>query len=175
MRSLILTIFISVVALIPMYAQDFPEISTENTKGNLVVLPGALEEGKSIVFLAFTAEAENKLKRWYGPVYTMFLDQSGFNSMAYDCEVRLVMMFTGASQGAANKIIDNIKTNVDPSMAEMLLFFKGNFSEEMKNLGLKKKDDCYFFVLDENGKILLQEKGNYTEAKLEKIANLVEL
>lgn len=175
MRALLFTTLVFFISIVSLSAQSFPELATENTDGNAVTLPNALKDGKSIVFLAFTSEAENKLKRWYNPVYTMFLDESGFNSMAYDCEVRLVMMFTGASQGAANKIIENIKTNVDPSMAEMLLFFKGNFASEMKALGLKKKDDCYVFVLDENGQILLQEKGNYTEAKLDKIASLVEL
>lgn len=175
MRALLFTILASFLSVLSLNAQVFPELETENTDGSSVVLPNALKDGKSIVFLAFTAEAENKLKRWYNPVYTMFLDKSGFNAMAYDCEVRLVMMFTGAAQGAANNIIENIKTNVDPSMAEMLLFFKGNFAEEMKALGLKKKDDCYVFVLDENGNILLQDKGDYTEDKLEKIASLVEL
>lgn len=175
MREFVFTLGLSFLAIMGVEAQMFPQISAESVKGKTLEIPTALNGTKSIVFLAFTAEAENKLKHWYEPVYMMFLDQSGFNAMAYDCEVKLMMMFTGASQGAANKIIDNIKKNVDPSMAEMLLFYQGNFSEQMNALGLKKKDDCYVFVLDEKGNILLQETGNYSESKLDKIASLVEL
>ncbi len=175
MKEFVFTFGLSFLTILGVKAQMFPQISAESVTGKTLEIPTALNGTKSIVFLAFTAEAENKLKQWYEPVYMMFLDQSGFNAMAYDCEIKLMMMFTGASQGAANKIIDNIKKNVDPSMAEMLLFYQGSFSEQMNALGLKKKDDCYVFVLDENGKILLQETGNYSESKLDKIASLVEL
>jgi len=156
-------------------AQQFPDIQTENLKGDKLQVPEDLSGKKSIVFLAFTPEAEQMLDNWYAPVYTLFLDKSGFNSMAYDCHVKLVMMFTGASQAAAEKVMEKIRKNVDEDLNNYLLFYQGEFKEQMQALDLKKKDDAYVFVLDENGKIILKETGTYSESKLDKIASLVEL
>lgn len=156
-------------------AQQFPGIETEDLRGNKLPVPEQLNGKKSIVFLAFTPEAEEMLDNWYAPVYTMFLDKSGFNSMAYDCHVKLVMMFTGASQAAAEQVMEKIRKNVDEELNNYLLFYQGEFKEQMQALDLKKKDDAYVFVLDETGKIILKETGTYSESKLERIASLVEL
>ncbi len=115
------------------------------------------------------------LDNWYEPVYTMFIDESGFNAMAYDCHVKLIMMFTGVGQAAADGIIKKIKANVDESFNDYLLFYQGEFKDQMKALELDKKNDAYVFVLDENGSIIFKDSGRYSESKLEKIADLVEL
>lgn len=156
-------------------AQQFPEMETQNVETETVVLPEDFAGKKTILFLAFTAEAEQQLDNWYAPVYTLFLDQSGFNAMAYDCHVKLVMMFTGPAQAAADKVIEKMSENVADDMKDYLLFYQGNFKDEMKELELQKKDDCYVLVLDEKGKVIYNEKGNYSEKKLESIAKLVEL
>lgn len=157
------------------FAQSFPSISTEQPDGEKVVLPNDLNGKKSIIFLAFTERAECVLDDWYAPVYTMFLDKSGINALAFDCNVKLVMMFTGVGQAASEKIMGKIRDNVDEEMNDYLLFYQGSFKEHMQSLGLKKKDDAYVIVLDEEGKIMLQESGKYSEAKLDRIADLVEL
>jgi len=157
------------------YAQSLTPFTAQTLTDEKIELPQSLNGKKSIVFLAFTKEAEMMLDNWYAPVYTMFLDQSGFNAMAFDCHVKLVMMFTGVGEQLADNIIEKIKENVDEEMNDYLLFHKGDFKSQMKALGLKKKDDAYVLVLDEKGDILLLETGRYSESKLDKIADLVEL
>lgn len=169
------TILILTLWTLSAGAQDFPAISTESPDENVVNIPSELNGKKSIIFLAFTQDAEEMLDNWYAPVYTLFLDKSGFNAMAYDCHVKLVMMFTGLGQSVANGIMEKIRSNVDESMNDYLLFYQGDFSDQMGALGLKKKNDAYVFVLDEEGKIIFQDSGQYSESKLEKIADLVEL
>lgn len=156
-------------------AQTFPNIEAETIQNKKLNLPSDLNGKKSIVFLAFTQEAEQMLDNWYEPVYTMFIDESGFNAMAYDCHVKLIMMFTGVGQAAADGIIKKIKANVDESFNDYLLFYQGEFKDQMKALELDKKNDAYVFVLDENGSIIFKDSGRYSESKLEKIADLVEL
>ena len=156
-------------------AQKFPSINAESLTGKNIDIPSALKGKKSIIFLAFTPQAEEMLDNWYEPVYTMFIDESGFNSMAYDCHVKLIMMFTGAGQSMADGIMAKIRKNVDEEFNNYLLFYQGSFKEQMLSLDLDKKDDAYVFVLDENGTIILKESGRYSESKLEKIADLVEL
>lgn len=177
MKNLMLSITLLLMNLAVMHAvaQQFPVIETETVSGEKIEIPAALSGKKSIVFLAFTQKAEMMLDNWYAPVYTMFIDESGFNAMAYDCHVRLVMMFTGLGQQVADDIMEKIRENVDDTFNEHLMFYQGNFSAQMKALGLKKADDAYVFVLDEQGEILLKESGAYSESKLERIADLVEL
>lgn len=157
------------------YGQSFPNIQTEGLQKETVSIPQDLSGKKSIIFLAFTPAAERILDDWYAPVYIMFLDKSGFNAMAYDCHVKLVMMFTGSSQAAAGKIKEKIRMNIDESMNDYLLFYEGNFSDQMRALDIKKKNDAYVVVLDEQGNVMTIETGEYTEKKLEKIADMVEL
>ena len=45
----------------------------------------------------------------------------------------------------------------------------------MKLLEMDKKNDAYVFVLDEQGEIIFKDSGRYSESKLEKIADRVEL
>ena len=156
-------------------AQQFPSINTESPNRSEVNLPTDLSGKKSILFLAFKKEAEEMLDNWYAPVYTMFIDKSGFNAMAYDCHVKLVMMFTGLGQSLSENIMEKIRANVDEEMSDYLLFYQGDFKEHMQDLDLKKKDDAYVFVLDEAGKIIFHDSGRYSESKLEKMADLVEL
>jgi predicted transcriptional regulator len=85
------------------------------------------------------------------------------------------MIFTGVGQSAANGIIKKIKDNVDDEFNDYLLFYQGDFKDQMKALELDKKNDAYVFVLDEKGKIIFKDSGRYSESKLEKIADLVEL
>lgn len=174
----IISTFILTLLLTSMYTakgQSFPDTEAESLGGEKLSLPTALKGKKSIVFLAFTPTAEKVLEEWYGPVYIMFIDKSGFNAMAYDCHVKLMMMFTGSSQAAAKKVKEKVRRNADESMEEYLLFYEGQFSDQMKALGINKKNDAYVVVLDEEGKIMALENGHYTEKKLEKIADMVEL
>ena len=85
----------------------------------------------------------------------------------------MVMMFTGVGQTISDDILDKIRDNVDPSMNDYVLFYQGDFGQAMKELDLKKKNDAYVFVLDEDGKIIYQDQGQYSERKLDKIAELV--
>lgn len=174
-KTKVIVFFLAMLVSAIASAQSFPSIETEDLKGDKLQVPADLGGKKSIVFLAFTPEAEQMLDNWYAPVYTLFLDKNGFNAMAYDCHVKLVMMFTGASQAAAESVMEKIRKNVDEDLNNYLLFYQGEFKEQMQSLGLKKKDDAYVFVLDEKGKVILQETGTYSESKLEKIASLVEL
>ena len=132
-------ILVALNTSIQSFAQIFPAIQSESIQNNTIDIPEDLNGKKSIVFLAFTQQAEEMLDNWYEPVYTMFIDESGFNAMAYVCNVKLIMMFTGIGQSAANGIIKKIKDNVDEEFNDYLLFYQGSFKDQMKALDLDKK------------------------------------
>lgn len=153
----------------------FPKLQAETIQSEPLSIPESLEGKKSILFLAFSQRAETVLSDWYEPVYTLFLDKSGINALAYDCHVKLIMMFTGAGQALSKQVIDNVRSQTDDEYADYLLFYTGEFKEEMERLGISQKQDAYVFVLDEQGHIIYQSQGKYSEEKLEEIADLVEL
>jgi len=51
------------------------------------------------------------------------------------------------------------------------LFYKGSLDPYKKHL--KDKHKPYFFVLDDQGKIVYSTSGRYSEKKLDKIESLV--
>lgn len=153
----------------------FPTFVTEDLGSSSVEVPTGLKDKKRLVFLAFSQEAAEQLEDWYPPVYTLFLDDAGFNALAYDVDVRLVLMFTGAAQAATNKVIENLKRTTDSDLRDNVLFYQGSFREEGKELDIDGKDEPYVFVVDENGRILYATSGKYSDKKLEEISSLVEL
>lgn len=171
LNLLILFMFFSTIGL----GQSFPKITTTDLNTNTIDLPTALQGKKSILFIALTKKAEDKLTDWYEPVYMLFLDESGFNAMAYDCNIRLLMLFTGPSVSMAETIKQGIVQATDPSMASLLLFSEGSMNNEFKELGISKSGDAYVFVLDERGSVLFKSEADYSDKLLEKIADFVEL
>lgn len=157
------------------FGQSFPIINCKDIEGNMVSIPEDFLGRKMILFLAQSREAETELIDWYETFYTLFLDQNGFNSMAYDCDVKLLIMFSGSSQVAAKKVISSIKANVEEDMTNFLLFFEGSVDDNLQMLNLKKKEHCAIFVLDEKGETILQLDGKYSESKIEQISKLVEI
>jgi hypothetical protein len=158
-----------------LMSQTFPSIAVENIHSKEVNLPKDLMGKKSILFLAFTSNAESMLEDWYEPIYITFLDKSGFNAFVYDLNIKVVLFFTGANKSVAKSVRRKITEDIDPEMENLLLFFEGDCSAEMEILGVNCKSDTYAVVLDEFGNVLTIETADYSEEKLERIAELVEL
>jgi hypothetical protein len=157
------------------YGQVFPSISTNTLTREEVQLPDALNGKKSIIFLALSKKAEEKLADWYEPVYMLFLDESGFNAMAYDCNIRLLVLISGAALPAAERIKAQIALNANESMSELLLIAEGNFNGFYEDLSLSKNGDAFVIVLSENGSVIFQAEADYSDRLLDKIGELVEL
>lgn len=64
-----------------------------------------------------------------------------------------------------------IKSEIDPDLVPYVLFYKGGLAPYKAYL--KGENKAYFFVLDENGKIIYSTSGKYTSKKLNKIEGLV--
>lgn len=155
--------------------QSIEPFNAENTDGKSLSIPKDLHGKKSILFFAFSEHASEMLEPWYEPVYVTFIDQEGLNAMFYDCNIKLMMMFTGSKQRAAGAVKAKVKANADEELLKLLLFYSGDFTKQANALGINKKEDLFVVVLDESGKILLAENGAYSEEKFERIADLVEI
>jgi len=149
----------------------FPNIKGESLKNKMIEIPKAAKGKYCLIGMASSRKAEADLKTWMQPVYDLFINQNTFIPIDYNMDIFFVPMFTGASQAAYKKVMKKTKSEIDPELAPYVLFYKGSLEPYKAHLKDKKKP--YFFVLDENGKIVYSTSGKYTAKKLDKIEGIV--
>ena len=162
--------------VVPGYAQvgeKFPEIETELLTNDKVVLPQTDDGKYTLVGLAWSKKAEDDLNGWLQPVYDMFINQNTFIPVDYNVNIYFMSVFSGVNKSAYNSVKTKVKEALDPELIPHVLFYKGDFDEYRKKLKLKDKSVPYFFVVDENGKIVHATSGKYSDKKLSKMEDLV--
>jgi hypothetical protein len=83
-------------------------------------------------------------------------------------------MFTGVNKAAAGPVKNKMRKKSDPELEPHLLFYKGEIKSFKESLSLDRKDTPYFFVLDENGKIVHTTSGAYSQDKMDAVEGLLE-
>lgn len=172
-----LKILITTLALYPIFAQAqigdiFPDMESENLLHNSINLPDDLKGKHTLIGLAFSKKSEDDLKSWYNPVYNQLIkkpEEGSLFAFSYDVNVYFIPMLTGAKKAAYGKVMKKVEKDLDPKLHPHILFYKGDFKTYEDALSISEKNDPYFFLLDEEGKIVYATRGRYTQAKLQKI------
>lgn len=151
----------------------FPNIIGESLENKMVELPLSSKGKYCLVGMASSQKAEAALQTWMQPVYDVFINQNTFMTIDYNLDIFFIPMFTGANQAMYNKVIQKTKAEIDAELAPHVLFYKGSLEEYQTKLNLNDKNVPYFFVLDENGKIVYATSGSYTAKKLDQIEALL--
>ncbi|PCI93856.1 MAG: hypothetical protein COB15_15605 [Flavobacteriales bacterium] len=149
----------------------FPSITGESLKNKMIELPKAAKGKYCLIGMASSRKAEADLQTWMQPVYDLFINQNTFIPIDYNMDIFFIPMFTGANQAAYKKVMKKTKAEIDPELAPYVLFYKGSLDPYKAHL--KDKNKPYFFVLDENGKIVYSTSGKYTAKKLDQIEGIV--
>lgn len=95
-------------------------------------------------------------------------------SFGYDVNVYFIPMFTGINAAATGTAKKKALKNVDPQLLPYILFYKGELKRFKDELDFEKKDIPYFFVLDQEGKIVFATSGAFSESKLDQIEEVIE-
>lgn len=151
----------------------FPEIIGENLDNQKVNLPKASKGKFCLIGMASSKKAEEDLKTWMQPVYDLFINQNTFMQIDYNMDIYFMPIFTGVNQVSYNAVMKKTKEDIDPELAAHVLFYKGSIDVFEEKLGLKDSTIPYFFVVDENGKIVYATSGKYSDKKLEKIESFI--
>jgi hypothetical protein len=180
MKKIILSIavcFVGISALQAQVGQVFPDIKGETAEGKTLQLPSAAKGKYTLLGLAFSTRSEKALQSWFEPVYTRFMaDKSNaglFADFAYDVNVYFVPMFTGANKVAAGPARKRMVKEVDADLHKHVLIYVGELDPYESQLGLTNKDEPYFFVLDESGKIVYTTRGAYSEKKMDQVEDIL--
>lgn len=155
----------------------FPEMQGESLTNQQVTVPNDTKDKLTLVGLAYSKKAEDDLKTWFQPVYDNFLKDAPKNSfipvMRPDVHVYFIPMFTGLKKAASGAALRKMKKDIDPKLHPNILVYSGNMKEYKDPLGLEKKDEPYFFVLDKTGKIVYATEGRCTPHKINAVLKFV--
>jgi len=167
-------------SILSLQAQNiFPSMEVETLENKKIQLPYFTKGKYTLLGLAYSKKSEKALNTWYQPVFNKFIKPKlggggFFNSFTYDINTYFIPMFTGVNAAATGTAKKKAIKNVDPKLQPYILFYKGKIKAFKEALNFNAKDIPYFFLLDEEGRIIFQTTGTYSNNKLSQIENEIE-
>ncbi|HYF67054.1 MAG TPA: hypothetical protein VD884_02910 [Ohtaekwangia sp.] len=154
----------------------FPDMEAETVEDKKVKLPLDVKGKYTLIGLAYSKKSEDELNSWFQPVFEKFIQKTGglLAGFSYDVNVYFVPMFTGVNAAATGTAKRKALKNIDPQLLPYVLFYKGELKSYKEALAFEKKDIPYFYVLDENGKIIFATSGKYTTQKMDQVEEVIE-
>jgi len=152
----------------------FPELTGEMLTGSAKSIPTDTKGKMTFVGMAYSSKSEDVLKTWYEPVYDKFVLKRGMFDKKYDVNLMLVPMYIGLKKAAYEATMKELKESNRKDLFPYILFYKGELEPYGSTLEMKDKALPYFFLLDENGKIVYSTSGVYTESKMERIEEVLD-
>lgn len=149
-------------------------ITGETTDGRTVSLPHASAGKHCIIAVAASKKAEPLLQEWYEPAYLRFVAKQGLMVSDVDCDLWLVPVFTGLNKVAFGPSMEQLKKEADPDIAQHVVFVKDDAVALLDALGMKDRDEPYFFVIGPDGARKHMEKGTYDVDKLDALEEALE-
>lgn len=155
------------LAIATQAQQFFPALAGETVDGRTVDLPRKGGDAFTIVAMAYGKKAEPLLEQWYAPAHARFVDKHGLFADTYEVELFLVPLFVGMNKSAYGGTMARLRKEVDPVVAQRVLFVKDDAKGVIDQLGMTDKNVPYFFVLDQEGRILGRISGAYSVDRLD--------
>jgi len=160
-------LLICIVVVLCTSAQTFPPLEGETLKGDRVSLPAKGGAPHTLVALAYGQKAGPALEDWFEPLYLRFVAKHGLFAQAMHVDVHFVPLFVGANKAAYEPTLKKFRKSAAPELLDRILFVRTELEAVQEPLGLKDKDEPYFFIIDQDGTIVHRSQGAYTDAKLE--------
>ena len=153
--SIVLLAF-SAPAVAQVIGKTFPEMEAETVEDKVVSVPQDTKGKFTLLGLAYSKKSEDELNGWFEPIFYKFIQKTTglMAGFGYDVNVYFIPMFTGINAAATGTAKRKALKKVDPQLLPYILFYKGELKRFKEELDFEKKDIPYFFVLDQNGKIV---------------------
>lgn len=153
---------------------SFPNIKGISLEGKEVSIP--VNNGKfSLIAIAFSRKAEDDLRRWLNPLYETFVHKEKNSNGFSPAEVNDVNFYFIPLISGFKKFADDFKKGTDKEFWQYIVDTeKTDVKEIHKKLELKTDDTPYFFILDQDGKVVEMQSGTYQSSKLDKLEDAVE-
>lgn len=151
----------------------FPELIAESLPGKQVTIPKDCKGKKTIICLATDKKAEADLVSWQQPMYDKFVAKVGMFDGDYNVHLYFMPVFAGINKAAYESTMKKLRADTDQVMYKYVLLYKGDTKELETTLKMTDDNKPYFFVLDENGKIIHTVSGGFTEKKMEELESVL--
>ncbi len=177
--AFVLISIFSISSVAQVIGNTFPTMETSTADGKELELPKDTKGKYTLLGLAFSKKSEGDLNSWMEPIFWKFIHkpttQTGllFAETTYDVNAYFVPMFTGIKTAATKTAKKQALKKLDPRLIPSVLFYRGKLKPFKEALDFQQKDIPYFFVLDENGKIIYATSGKYTEEKMAKVEEMI--
>lgn len=169
------TLTLAFLAVSVVFSQKkFPSIEVTSLTDQTVQIPADVNNKPTLVALVFSNKAQDDLNSWLEPIYEQVLDETGMGNLVYDCNMKLIVAFTGARKAAASKVEKELKKASDKEYLKHVLLYEGDFSLFKAPLNNPSKKEVYFFVIDENGNIQGLQSGRYSQRKFDQLSTFIE-
>jgi ATP10 protein len=152
----------------------FPVLTGEMLNGTSKTIPNDTKGKLTFVGMAYSSKSEDVLKTWYEPVYDKFVLKRGMFDKKYDVNLLFVPMYIGLKKAAYESTMNDLKKSNRKDLYPYILFYKGDLEPYGTDLEMKDKALPYFFLLDEDGKIVYSTSGVFTEGKMEKLEEVLD-
>lgn len=173
-------IFILTICTLNIKAQngnEFPYIMGKTLEGKSLTIPSDTKGKVTLVALAYSKKSDKYLKDWLEPIYRNFINPPSSTfmpSIPYDVNIYFIALLKGIAKTAKGKVESSLNKNLDPEYHDHTLISTDAFKPLKSALSLGRKDNPYFFVLDNEGKILYRTEGLYTKYKMQEIVDQVD-
>jgi hypothetical protein len=174
--NLFIVLIVSMLYAKAQTGDQFPALEGESLVHGMINIPDDVKGKYTLIGLAVSKDAETQLKTWFNPIYQQLIkkpDAKALFAMNYDVNVYFIPMLTGAKRPAYQAVMDKVEKEVDKPLHPHVLFFKGTLKEYKDALKIDDKDKPYLYLLDDEGKIIYSSSGGYSDAKLQKIIDLL--
>lgn len=152
----------------------FPALAGETLESKAISIPEDCKGKITLVGMAWSRKSEDILNTWYTPMYDKFVLKRGMFDSRYDVNMFFIPMYTGMKKAAYETTLKQLRESNRKDLFPYILFYKGSMEPYEKPLKLDDDSLPYFFVLDEEGKILYATKGLYSEKKMEEIEEILD-
>ena len=156
---------------------NFPYLTGKTLDEKSLILPNDIKGRVSLIALAYSSKSDKYLRDWLEPVYRQFINPPASTfipSIPYDVNIYFVALLKGLAKTAKGKVESSLNKNLDPEYYKHTLISTDSFKPLKAELKLGKKDYPYFFILDDQGKIIYTTQGLYTRYKMQEIVDLVD-
>jgi hypothetical protein len=177
-KALLLIFFLSpAIFCFSQSGQIFPDLSGKALANENVTLPKDTKGKMTLIGISYSQKSEDELSSWFQPIYTNFIEKVKGNLFPvdnYDINIYLVPMLVGINKNGGDKLRQYLKSQLDPELQKYVLIYEGELKPYKDKLKFGAKDTPYFYLLDEEGKIVYQTSGAYSNDKLEKILEILD-
>ncbi|MEO8588061.1 MAG: hypothetical protein ABI432_01735 [Flavobacteriales bacterium] len=172
MRTILLVLTLA-LATTGFTQQPFPTLEGETASGGPMSLPLTNAKGFTLVGIAYSQRAQPMLEEWYEPAYLRFIAKHGLFAGEYDVDLFFVPLFIGLNKATYEPSLKKFRKSASPEIVDHVMFSKAELDPLKASLGMTSKDIPYFFVLDQQGRIVHRTQGAFTEEKLEAIEDML--